>query len=260
MGSALIAGLLARGVPAAAIAVSDPSAAARSRLADRFGVSATADNRAAVRGAGLVVLAVKPQGLAEVVRPLRAELLASRALVLSIAAGVRVGELESWCGPGVPVVRAMPNRPAEVRAAATGLYAPTAVGAAERALAEEALGAVGTTAWVGEEALIDAVTALSGSGPAYFFLLAELMAEAGAKLGLDPVTADALARATLCGAGALAARSSDPLATLRTGVTSKGGTTEAALRTLGNADLRGIVLRALEAASERARELGSGND
>jgi pyrroline-5-carboxylate reductase len=259
MGSALVAGLLARGVARDAVVVSDTSAAVRSRLAGEFGVGITADNVAAVRGAGLVILAVKPHGLAEVVRPLRAELLSSQALVLSIAAGIRVQDLESWCGPGVPVVRAMPNRPALIGAGAAGLYAPPAVGAAARRLAEETLGAVGITAWVADEALIDAVTALSGSGPAYFFLLAELMAEAGTALGLDPVTAEALARATLSGAGALASRSTDPLGTLRAAVTSTGGTTEAALRSLGNADLRGIVLRALEAASERARELGAVN-
>jgi pyrroline-5-carboxylate reductase len=255
MGGALAAGLLARGVSASALVVSDPSAAARARLADAYGIETTADNASAVRGAGLVILAVKPQTLAAVVPPLAAELRASNAVVLSIAAGVRVRALEFWCGPGIAVVRAMPNRPALVGAGAAGLYAPATVDADARRLAEATLRAVGGAWWVAEEALLDAITALSGSGPAYFFLLAECMAEAGVELGLDLATAQALARATLAGAGALAGRSDVELATLRAEVTSKGGTTEAALRSFGERDLRGIVLRSMAAAAARSREL-----
>jgi pyrroline-5-carboxylate reductase len=144
----------------------------------------------------------------------------------------------------------MPNRPALVAAGVTGLYAPGGVTAAARGLAEAAMRAVGRVVWVADESLIDVVTALSGSGPAYFFRLGELMAEAGTRLGLDAATARELAVATLAGSGALAR--------MRAEVTSRGGTTEAALRTLDAADLRGIVLRALEAATERGRELAAG--
>lgn len=256
MGAALVAGLLARGVAPSAVIVSDPSADVRTRLQSEFHVATTDTGAAAVRAADLVVLAVKPQLLAEVVPDLRSAFGTSAPLVLSVAAGIRVADLERWCGPRVAVVRAMPNRPALIGAGAAGLYAPPSVSAAQRRLAEAVMSAVGITAWVTDESLLDAVTALSGSGPAYFFLLAELITEGGVQLGLDPQTAQTLARATLAGAGALAGHSSADLATLRTEVTSKGGTTEAALRALADADLRGIVLRALEAAASRARELG----
>jgi pyrroline-5-carboxylate reductase len=255
MGGALLAGLLRAGVAPTAVTVCDPSAAVRARLEAEFQVRTAAVADEAAGTADLLVLAVKPQLLREVVEALRLSAAAARPLVLSVAAGIRVADLERWCGPGVPVVRAMPNRPALIGAGAAGLYAPTSVSDAERRLAEAAMRAVGVTAWVAEEALIDAVTALSGSGPAYFFLLAELMMDAAIQLGLDAATAQTLARATLAGSGALAAQSRADLATLRAEVTSRGGTTEAALRALGQADLRAIVQRALAAAAERAREL-----
>jgi pyrroline-5-carboxylate reductase len=218
-------------------------------------VAATADNGAAIRGAGLVILAVKPQVMREVVEPLAGAIRTAGAVVLSIAAGIRLRDIESWCGAGVPVIRAMPNRPALVGAGAAGLYAPPAVGARARALAEQAMQAVGRAFWVADESLLDVVTALSGSGPAYYFLLGELMAEAGERLGLDTATARSLAVATLAGAGALAAAGDGDLARMREQVTSKGGTTAAALGAFGRADLRGIVLRALTAAADRSREL-----
>jgi pyrroline-5-carboxylate reductase len=255
MGGALLAGLLRSGVAPAAVTVCDPSAAVRTRLETQFGVVTAAAADAAARAADLLVLAVKPQLLREVVRGLRLSGGATRPLVLSVAAGIRVADLERWCGPGVPVVRAMPNRPALIGAGAAGLYAPPSVSDAERRLAEATMRAVGVTAWVAEESLIDAVTALSGSGPAYFFLLAELMTEAAIQQGLDPATARTLCQATLAGAGALAAASGADMSTLRAEVTSPGGTTEAALRSLGQADLRAIVQRALAAAADRAREL-----
>lgn len=257
MGRALIGGLLAKGASAADFRVGESVPAHRSSLTAAFGVAASDDNRWAVAGAQLVILAVKPQSLRAVLEPLRASLEAMRPLVLSVAAGIRVRDLEQWCGAGVPVVRAMPNRPALVGAGASGLFAPPGVSAAQRALAEATMQALGTALWVPSEDALDAVTALSGSGPAYFFLLAELMAAAGKRLGLEAQTAERLAAATLHGAGALVHASDGDLARLRAEVTSPGGTTEAAVRALTEAGLRDIVERALDAAASRSRELAA---
>ena len=255
MGRALIGGLLRRGTRPEQISVGESAEAARAALARDFGITATADNAVAVGKAELIVLAVKPQDAAAVLATLRPLLTRNKPIVLSVAAGIRTSSLESWCGPGTPVVRAMPNRPALVGAGVTGLYAPEHVSRAHRAAAEGVMEAAGEVVWVPTEEAIDIVTALSGSGPAYFFLLAELMAEAATHLGLEPQAARRLAIATLHGAGQLAQSSDGDLARLRAEVTSKGGTTEAAVRTLEAADVRGIMSRALEAATRRSREL-----
>jgi len=255
MGRALIGGLLRRGTRPELITVGESVEAARTALTRDLGITATADNVAAVEGAELIVLAVKPQDAASVLGSLQPLLRRNRPVVLSVAAGIRATTLEAWCGPGIPVVRAMPNRPALVGAGVTGLYAPAHVGTAERAAAERVMQAVGEVVWVPTEEAIDVVTALSGSGPAYFFLLAELMAQAAADLGLETAAARRLAIATLHGAGLLANSSDGDLEKLRAEVTSKGGTTEAALRTMDAADLRGIISRALAAATRRSREL-----
>jgi len=255
MGGALIRGLIARGLAADRISVGEAIQARRIALADELGVHVSADNREIVAGADIVVLAVKPQDMASTVGPL-AEVLARRPpLVLSIAAGIRVADIADWCGPGVAVVRAMPNRPALNSAGATGIYAPEGLSAAHRKLTEEVLGAVGTTVWVPDEDSLDVVTALSGSGPAYFFLLAELMTDAAVKLGLPLAAAQELAIQTLFGSGRMARDSDGDLARLRAEVTSKGGTTEAAVRVFDAANLRGIVAAALEAATHRGREM-----
>lgn len=255
MGGALIRGLIARGLPAQKISVGEAHQPRRIALADELGVHVTADNREAVQGADVVVLAVKPQDMAGTVQPL-ADVFARRPpLVLSIAAGIRVADIENWCGPGVGVVRAMPNRPALNNAGATAMYAPATVREEQRALAAQVLGAVGTTVWVSDEDAINVVTALSGSGPAYFFLLAELMTDAAVSLGLDRSSALELAIQTLYGAGKMAREGDGDLARLRAEVTSKGGTTEAAVRSFDAANLRGIVAAAVTAATERGREL-----
>jgi pyrroline-5-carboxylate reductase len=202
-----------------------------------------------------VVIAVKPQDMSHTVQALAGVFAQRPPLVLSIAAGIRVSDIEGWCGPGVAVVRAMPNRPALNGAGATAIYAPASLSEAQRALAAQVLGAVGTTVWVSEEAAIDVVTALSGSGPAYFFLLAELMTDAAVNLGLDRPSAQELAIQTLFGSGRMARESDGDLARLRAEVTSKGGTTEAAVRAFEAANLRGIVTAALTAATDRGREL-----
>ncbi len=257
MGRALIGGLLQRGTRPEAISVGEAYEPARAALTKDFGITATADNAAAIANATIVVLAVKPQDAAGVLAPLAPALQRARPLLISVCAGLKVAALESWAGGGIAVVRTMPNRPAFVGAGATGLYAPETVSATDRARAETVMRATGEVVWVNDEAHIDAVTALSGSGPAYFFLLAELMAQAGADLGLEPDTARRLAVATLHGSGLLAHSSDGDLARLRAEVTSKGGTTEAALNVMHAADLRGIVGRAMEAAARRGGELAA---
>ena len=255
MGGALIRGLIARGLPAQKVSVGEAQQARRIELADELGVHVTADNREAVQGADVVVIAVKPQDMAGTVQSVADVLRARPPLLISIAAGIRVGDIEGWCGPDIPVVRAMPNRPALNGAGASALYAPSSVGDPHRELAAQVLGAVGTTVWVSDESLIDVVTALSGSGPAYFFLLAELMTEAAVRLGLDRASAQELSIQTLYGSGRMARDSDGDLARLRAEVTSKGGTTEAAIRSFEAANLRGIVAAALTAATERGREM-----
>ena len=255
MGGALIRGLIARGLAPQNISVGEAVQPRRIQLADELGVLVTADNSEAATGADVVVLAVKPQDMAGTVQGLAGVLAARKPLVLSIAAGIRVADIEAWCGPDVPVVRAMPNRPALNGAGASALYAPAGSSAAHRELAQSILGAAGTTVWVGEESLLDVVTALSGSGPAYFFLLAELMTEAAVRLGLERDSAHELAIQTLYGSGVMARQSDGDLARLRAEVTSKGGTTEAAVRAFDAANLRGIVAAALAAATDRGRDL-----
>jgi len=259
MGRALIGGLLRRGTRPEHISVGESFPGARQSLAADFGIQATDDNAAAVESASVIVVAVKPQIAGEVLTPLKPLLQRTRPLVISIAAGIRVVALEGWCGTGVPVVRAMPNRPALVGAGATGLYAPPGVSNAQRSIAEKIMQSVGEVVWITHEEHLDVVTALSGSGPAYFFLLAELLTQGAADLGLEPAAARRLAIATLHGAGQLAysgAQAGDgDLARMRAEVTSKGGTTEAAVKSLESADLRGIVARALDAATRRGREL-----
>ena len=257
MGRALVGGLLRSGIAPRSISVGEPSAGARASLEQEFGCATLPDNEQAIAGAALVVLAVKPQEAAKVMAPLRPRLAERAPIVLSVAAGIETRSLEMWCGPAVPVVRAMPNRPALVGAGATGLYSRPHVSAQARARAEAVMRAVGAVVWVSEESHLDLVTALSGSGPAYFFLLAETMMQAAVRRGLDTEAARVLAAETLHGAGALA-HSSDDLGRLRAEVTSKGGTTEAALRVFGAKNgMAELVQRAIDAASQRSRELAS---
>ena len=255
MGRALIGGLLRRGMRAEQITVGESHEGARAALSRELGLTATADNAAAIRTANLVVLAVKPQDAGSVLTSLAVELQQRLPVVLSVAAGIRIQALQSWCGAGVPVIRAMPNRPALVGAGVTGLYAPAAVDASQRAIAAQIMQSVGEVVWVASEDALDVVTALSGSGPAYFFLLAETMTRAGVSLGLPLDTARRLSIATLHGAGLLAHGSDGDLARLRAEVTSKGGTTEAAVRTLEAAGFNEIIARAIDAATHRSREL-----
>lgn len=255
MGRALVGGLLRAGTRPEQLNVGEQSAAARAALARDFGVNAFADNAQAAEGAALVVLAVKPQDAVTTLAALDELFARQRPLVVSVAAGIRVAALEGACGAGIAVVRAMPNRPALVGAGITGLYAASELSAAQRTQVQSVLGSVGETVWLPSEEALDVVTALSGSGPAYFFLLAEIMAEAGEGLGLEASAARRLASATLYGSGLLAGAADCDLKRLRAEVTSAGGTTEAALRVLEGAGLRATVAQALAAAAQRSREL-----
>lgn len=255
MGGALIRGLIARGLSPQKISVGEAHQQRRIALADELGVHVTADNREAVANADVVVIAVKPQDMAGTVQALADVFKQRQPLVVSIAAGIRLADISGWCGSKVAVVRAMPNRPALNSAGATALYAPVSLSETHRSLAASVLGAVGTTVWVQDEDALDVVTALSGSGPAYFFLLAELMTDAAVKLGLDRASAQQLSIQTLFGSGRMAHESDGDLVRLRAEVTSKGGTTEAAVRSFDAANLRGIVAAALAAATDRSREM-----
>jgi pyrroline-5-carboxylate reductase len=257
MGRALLSGLMRSGTRAEQLSVGESVAAARELLARELGVAASPDNETAIAGAEIVVLAVKPQEAQAVLKPLAPTLAAARPLIISVLAGTRVMDLEAWCGSEVPVVRAMPNRPALLGAGISGMYAPLKVNAAQRSSAENVLKAVGEVVWVATEDTLDVVTALSGSGPAYFFLLAECMAEAGQQLGLEHAVAQRLAAVTLYGSGLMAHADAAELARLRAEVTSRGGTTEAALRVFESGGLKKLVAQALAAAAARGRELAT---
>lgn len=257
MAAALISGLTRRGVPPDRFAVADPSREQLDRLARDYGVATVADNAAAVRGAEVVVLAVKPQLLRAVSLALAPHLDAGKPLVLSVAAGISHASLSRWFGAAIPIVRTMPNRPALNGCGATGLYAPAGVGAAHRELAESIMAAVSATVWVERESQMDTVTAVSGSGPAYFFLFMEALEAAARERGLSGEVAHRLTLETAFGAAQMARQSSDSLATLREQVTSKGGTTAAALEVLNAADLRAIVAHAVTAAERRSAELAA---
>ena len=255
MARSLVGGLIADGVPAACLRVAEPDAARREALQREYGIEAGADNRAAAAAAEVAVLAVKPQVTPAVAREIAPALAGRDALAISIAAGIRSSDLERWLGPGAAVIRAMPNTPALLGCGATALYAGAAVTARQRELAESILRAVGSVSWVEEEAQMDAVTALSGSGPAYFFLLIEAMADAAVELGLPQEPARLLALETALGAARMALESAEPIDALRRRVTSPGGTTEAALETFEAGGLRELVAAALRRAEARSREL-----
>jgi pyrroline-5-carboxylate reductase len=257
MAAALISGLTKRGVSADRLVVADPSQEQLIRLVREYAVKTASDNAGAVQGAEVVVLAVKPQQMRAVAVGLAPHLAATRPLVISVAAGIPHASLARWFGPQVPVIRTMPNRPALNGFGATGLYAPLGVGAAYRALAENIMAAVSATVWVEHESQMDTVTALSGSGPAYFFLFMEALEAAAHERGLPTAIAHRLTLETAFGAAQMARQSADSLATLREQVTSKGGTTAAALEVLDAAGLRAIVAHAVAAADRRSAELAA---
>lgn len=256
MARSLIGGLIADGYEASRIRVSDPDEHKREELAGRFHVESCADNASAISGADAVVLSVKPQMIKSVIEPLADTLRTQGSLVISIAAGVREADISRWLGGETAVVRTMPNTPSLVQTGATALYANRHVSEAQHDLAESLLRAVGITQWLDDEALMDAVTAVSGSGPAYFFLVMEIIEQIGTDLGLPRETARLLTLETALGAARMALESDEDPATLRRRVTSPGGTTEAATDTMEAEGIRELYRKSLEAAARRAGELG----
>lgn len=254
MAAALLGGLIAKGHAPAGMRVVEIQAEARARLAARFGVACVDSAAAAMPLGEAVVLAVKPQQMRAAARALQSRL--GRELVITIAAGIRLADLSRWLGGYATLVRCMPNTPALIGAGITGLYANTAVDADQRALAESILGAVGATLWVAEENLLDPVTAISGSGPAYVFYFIEALQQAAQEMGFSATDARKLAVETFVGTARLAAQSPEDLALLRERVTSKGGTTERALASMDADRVKDLIVRALHAAKQRAYELG----
>ena len=255
MAASIIGGLIADKFPADNIYVAEPNEETRSQLAARCGIHTEVENSVVAAQVDVLLLAVKPQVLKEVAQQLAAHIQDKQPLVVSIAAGIRSHDLAEWLGGNIAVVRSMPNTPALVQSGATGLFANNLVTNPQREQAESILRAVGITVWLDDEEQIDAVTALSGSGPAYIFNVIEVMEKAGIKLGLDAPIARRLAVQTAFGAAKLALESADDPAVLREKVTSPGGTTERALDVLREGGLETLFSEALEAARDRAIEL-----
>ena len=253
MASAIIGVLIRQGVPPTQIEVVEPWAEARAALLQQFGITAQEQAGAQLQRAGLVVWAVKPQTFQEAALQTRAH--TAQALHLSVAAGIRSSSIAQWLN-SESVVRAMPNTPALIGQGMTALYARPAVSSGQRALVEQVIAPTGQQMWVQDEAQLDAVTALSGSGPAYVFYFLEAMVQAGTEMGLSPEQAHQLAVGTFVGASELARRSDEAPAVLRQRVTSKGGTTYAALQSLEQDGVADKFIHALHAAERRARELG----
>ncbi len=254
MATALIGGLAGKLVPAGNIHVVDPNAEALKKLAQQFGVGVASAIDPAVAQCEVIVLAVKPQQMKEVAAQLKP--FVSAQLLLSIAAGIRAADLSRWLNGHAAIVRAMPNTPALIGKGITGMVALEGVSAAQRDIADAILLAVGETVWLAEETLIDPVTAVSGSGPAYVFYFIEAMQQAAEELGLSAEQGKRLALATFTGAAQLAAQSPDPVPLLRERVTSKGGTTYAALTSMEESGVKEAIVRAVKAASARGKELG----
>ncbi|HEX5788854.1 MAG TPA: pyrroline-5-carboxylate reductase [Woeseiaceae bacterium] len=256
MARAIACGLVASGLPQSRLRIAEPNASARDALAaDLPGARIDADNDAIAAGAATLVLAVKPQVLPYVCHGLAATVQAERPLVVSIAAGVRCGDIDAWLGGGLAIVRVMPNQPALLRQGVTGVYGNPRTGAAELERATAILAAVGKVVVVAEERDLDTVTAVSGSGPAYFYLLTDVLSKAAVELGIDAAAARTLAVETLVGAAALAGHTDESMDTLIARVRSPGGTTAAALDFLEQRDARAIFAAAIRAARYRAEQL-----
>ncbi|WP_448094208.1 pyrroline-5-carboxylate reductase [Pseudomonas lini] len=253
MAASLIGGLRAKGLDAAQIRASDPGEETRARVSVEHGIEVFADNADAIQGVDVIVLAVKPQAMKAVCEAIRPSLKPNQ-LVVSIAAGITCASMNNWLG-AQPIVRCMPNTPALLRQGVSGLFATGEVSAEQRQQAEELLSAVGIALWLNEEQQLDAVTAVSGSGPAYFFLLIEAMTAAGVKLGLPADIAAQLTVQTALGAAHMAVASDVDAAELRRRVTSPAGTTEAAIKSFQAGGFEALVEKALGAAAHRSAEM-----
>jgi pyrroline-5-carboxylate reductase len=254
MATSLIGGLLEKGYSSNNITVSDPMKENRDRLSQQFGINTTSDNNHAVASADIVVLAVKPQVMQQVAQGIQAALV-HQPLVISIAAGISMSSLQAWLGQETPIVRCMPNTPALVQTGAAGLFANTRVNSTQQTLAENILNAVGISCWLDDEDGIDAVTAVSGSGPAYFFLIMEAMEQVGVELGLTQEVSRKLTLQTALGAAKMAIESDVDSAELRRRVTSPGGTTQRAIETFMDEGLTDLFRKAMTGAVERAQEM-----
>lgn len=257
MASSLVGGLISDRFSPQNIWVSDVDETKLKDLASRFGVNTSLHNEVVVERSDVLVLAVKPQTMRQVVTDLSTTIQNKHPVLVSIAAGITEAALERWVGGDIAIVRCMPNTPALVKTGATALHANSRTSLEQKSQAEAILRSVGLTVWVEQEPLLDAVTALSGSGPAYFFLLMEAMEEAGVNLGLDRATARLLTQQTALGAGRIAIESEEAPAELRRRVTSPGGTTERAIETFEDGGLRTLVNNALDAAARRSVELST---
>ena len=255
MATSLIGGLLANDYASELITVTEPDENKLASLQQQFHINTHTSNSTAIDTADIVVLAVKPQILQSVCRDIAASVQARHPLIVSIAAGIQSADINRWLGSHCAVVRCMPNTPSLLQTGATGLFANENVSAAQKQQAEDILSAAGITCWVDQETLLDAVTAVSGSGPAYFFLLMETMQKAGEQLGLEANTCKQLVLQTALGAARMAMMGDDDPATLRAKVTSKGGTTEAAINYFTDHGIEDLVINALTSAHNRASEL-----
>lgn len=251
----IVLGLIANGYPPQKIWIANRSIEKLSYFKEECGVHVTQDNHEAIAAADLVIFSVKPQQLQAVCHSVAEEIRQRKPLVISVAVGITTQMLEKWLGASLAIVRAMPNTPCAVQAGAIGLFATNDVSSAEKNSAESIFRAVGLVVWVNDETQIDCVAALSGSGPAYVFLIMEALQQAGEKLGLTAETARLLVSQTLLGASRLAMESKDDVVQLRQSVTSKGGTTEQAIKVLESADIRSLFEKALAAAVHRAKEI-----
>lgn len=254
MARSIIGGLTSEGVPPKNIIVSDPFQASLDECS-KLGVATTSNNHSAIGDSDVVVLAVKPQIMHEVCLDIKESVIKSKALIISIAAGITTASLNKWLGDETPIVRCMPNTPALLQLGATALYKNNSVSETQATLAEKILAAVGIALWVKTEHELDAVTALSGSGPAYYFLMMEAMIEAGEKLGLSPELAKALTLQTALGAATMAKESDVDAKELRRRVTSPNGTTEAAINNFVDNGFNTIVENAMQKANDRSIEL-----
>ena len=255
MAYALVSGLVNSGFSTQNIKLSDTDEALLSLRADEFNLEVFTDNTKLATQCDVIVFAIKPQVLSVVCKELQ-EHISHNPLIISIAAGVRAVDINRWLGGNASIVRAMPNTPALLGQGATGMMANDVVNGDQKALAEQILSAVSSCLWVEDEKMLDVVTALSGSGPAYFFLLIESMAKAGAALGLDESTAQQLSIQTALGASMMADSSDDSAHELRARVTSPNGTTQAAIESFQEQNFDMIVAHAMRAAFDRSREMG----
>ncbi len=255
MGASLLGGLIATGLRPQQLRIADLDQQKLNQLHGQFHVPIEQDNSIAIKDADVLILAVKPQIIAEVAISLAETLQKTKPLVISIAAGIRIDDLQDWLGGHIAIVRCMPNTPALIQAGASALYANSFVTPEQKNLAESILRAVSLTVWLSDEKQMDAVTALSGSGPAYFFLMIEAMQKAGEKMGLPADVARLLTLQTAYGAARMALESNEVITELRRQVTSPGGTTEAAINVFENNHYRQLIEKALQAALNRSEEL-----